>query len=123
MFSPAAQAEALVNLTTYLASMPAEDKPLAVTMPDLNRRNPLMLAAMNNDVAAGQVLWAHGANEEASLLDNDLDGYTALMLAIRLGHTAFAQWLYQMGVSLLDSDEADLLAEMGVTVSAAYIQS
>ena len=116
--SAATQAVALANISTLLTGISDEERVQLVDFPDLNGRTPLILAAMLDDRPLAEMLVAHGAGAEWGLsAGRDVGGLTALMHALRLGHTGVADVLVAAGATLAPADTLTV-QNLGVSASA-----
>lgn len=109
---------ALANLTALLANLSAEESLSAMTMANRNGRTPLIHAAMLGDAAALPVLWQHGASADSGAsTSRDAGGFTALMHALRLGHSDVVSWLVGTAGAALSPVDAEVLQGLGVDVA------
>lgn len=87
------QQDALDDMNFTLSEILSEAERIEVFRAvDKNGRTALMLASMNGDVEAVGVLLMHGADPKMA---RDVSGFTAVMLAARMGHTAVVEVLEQ----------------------------
>jgi len=114
---PIEQDQALRNLSQELTNMSAADRQHVLAFPDRNGRPPLILAAMLGDVPLLEVLWQGGAGAVNTTAARDLDGFTALMHALRLGNDPAASWLVAQSNASLSAHDASVLEGFGVDLT------
>lgn len=117
----AAQDRALARLSEELANMTEPDRRSVLSLPDKNGRTPLLMAAMMGDVPLLEVLWWSGANATAATTARDLEGFTALMQALRFEHTSATAWLAGVAKASLSEHDASVLEGLGVDLAGVPV--
>lgn len=115
--TPSERAQALGNLTLELDNLSEPDRRSALSWPDRNGRTPLIMAAMTGDVPLLEVLWQSGANTTEANAARDLEGFTPLMHALRLGHSAAATWLVAATNASLATADMVVLERFGLDLT------
>lgn len=123
LFTETEQAAALVAIGAVLGNASAFERHQALTAVDRNGRTPLIVAGMLGDVPLLEVLWQH--SDEGSPVRNavgayDAGGFSALMHAVQLGHTAAVVWLVEAGARLSPSD-ARILSDNGADIDGLLV--
>lgn len=110
------QEDALADMNFTLAEVMSDEQRIeAFRAVDKNGRTALMLASMNGDVDAVEILLMHGANQKAA---RDVSGFTAVMLAARMGHNLVVEALERADVpASLSPQDALRLTGLGLDAS------